>query len=74
MTDIHAIMIISRVSARGITCAQINPIDMVTASRRDIYLASRREAPPPRNETYNSADRFSHLSINLIDAAAPVCP
>lgn len=50
MTDIHAVMIISHVSLtpREVTRAQINPINTVTASRRDIYLAGQRDAARPR--------------------------
>jgi len=73
MTDILGNDNLSRISARSYSGAEINLITWLP-HRDKIFILSSGEAPPLNHvkRNYNGADRFSHLSINLIDAAAPV--
>lgn len=49
----------------GLTCTRVNSI-IITTPPPDIYLSPDKLVP---KWNYNGADRFSHLSINLIDVA-----
>lgn len=70
MTDIDMVMIISRVSLHVLRVLELTRLWL--SYRDEIFILLDETVRRRSSENYNGADRFSHLSINLIDTDVPV--